>query len=400
MFSYPEANATGPPTPPFLDTFLEATLLEATLRLHNRLSAAHAGVGSWPPPQVVRDGLRWRWFDLTWPFVLAGTALTVAAWLPLPSPVPQLPTLAQPPIAWERIETALETLEQSHLLQAKAVDMFREPLAQLQQRPSQQWYTHHILEASDTLRAQLEHALEALEHDIQQLTAALNSLGQLPASGPHASTQLHDSFNQARDQLTLGHLPLNEQVLDMLNRIDRDTLRGLSQSKLSDLKEQLRQGTAVIRDARRHSCYGREIPFAEQDHALATEPCPFERREPYVPRGQSGEKGAMIQQGMHWSGETGEREITRGPGSAPLALNPRPKQSRAERIEVIQGTNIADEHDDYTRKFSRSVPKVDPSQAHDLSPGGVTRVDGHRDTIVWKYHFTPQERDVLEYVFK
>lgn len=40
--------------------------LEATLRLHNRLSTAHAGVGPWPPSQAVRDGLRWRWPHLAW----------------------------------------------------------------------------------------------------------------------------------------------------------------------------------------------------------------------------------------------------------------------------------------------------------------------------------------------
>lgn len=303
-------------------------------------------------------------------------------------------------MAWERIETALETLEQSDLLQGEAIDVVRESLNQLQQQPSQQWYTHHSLEASDTLRAQLEHSLEALEHHVQQMQNALNSLEPLSATDPSAQAQRRDVFNHTRDQLALGRLPLNERVLDTLNTIDRDSLQGLSERERSDLKAQLRQGTAAIRDARRQSRHGHQLPQAEQGDGFAAAPCPFDQRERCLPLLQPGGKGKMDAQHMPWRGEAGQGDITRGPGSAPLAIDLRPKQSHAGRIEVIQGADIPDEGDDYTRKFSRSAPKVDRSQAHALSSGGAARVKERRDTTVWKHTFTPEERDVLEHFFK
>ncbi|WP_089936288.1 hypothetical protein [Candidatus Entotheonella palauensis] len=374
--------------------------LEAALRLHNRLSAAHAGIGPWPPAQTVRDGLRWRWLQLIWPVAIAGVALHVAAWIPLQAPLPPLPIPAQPPMAWERIETALDTLEQSGLLQGKAMDVFRDPLTQLQQQPSEQWYTHHTLEASDALRTQLEHTLEGLEHQLQHMTSALDSLAQSSETDSNIGSQLRDSFNQTRDQLALGRMPLNEQVLDTLNTIDSDSLQGLSQDELSALKEQLRQGTATIRDAKRHSRYGRQLPLAEPENGLAENPCPFDRHEDCVLLRQPGESGQMGTQGMRWGGEAGQGGITRGPGSAPLALDPQGKKSRAGHIEVIQGADMPDENDDYTRKFGRSAPKVNRSQAHALSLGGAAQGEGDRATTVWKHTFTPEERDVLEHFFK
>lgn len=367
--------------------------LEAALRLHNRLSAAHAGVGPWPPAQAVHDGLRWRSNPLVWPLALAGLMLNIAAWLPMQPPSAPLLTPTHSPVAWERMETALDALEQSELLQDKAVEAFRTPLTQLQQQPSEQWYTHHTLEASDALRAQLEHTLEQLEHDLQHMTSALDTLNQ--PSEPHSKTlrELREPFNQTRDQLAFGRMPLSEQVLDTLDMIDRDSLQGLSQSELSDLKAQLRQGSASIRDARRRSRHGRHALFVEDRGSALSEPC------------LSGDSDCvrqrqLSQQGMTSGGEAGQGGITRGPGSAPLTLDPRPKQSSAGRIEVIRGADTPDENDDYTRKFSRSAPEVDRSQAHALSLGGAAPDEGGRDTAVWQQTFTPEERDVLQRFFK
>ena len=333
---------------------------------------------------------------------IAGVVLNVAAWLPLQTPRPPLPTPRQPPLAWERLATALDTLEQSEFLQDKAVETFRDLLTKLQQQPSEQWYTHHTLEASDMLVTQLEHTLEGLEHHLQQMTSTLDTLAQSSETNPETQAPLRDSFNQTHDQLALGRMPLNERALDTLNRIDRDSLQGLSPNELSTLKEQLRQGTATIRDARRHSRHGRQLPLAKHEGGLAPETCTFDEheREDCVLLRQRGENSPLGVQGMPGGGEAGQGGLTRGPGSAPLALDPHTKRHRAGRIEVIQGSDMADENDDYTHKLSRSAPKIDRSQTHNLSPGGAAREAGDRDTTVWKHHFTPEERDVLEHFFK
>jgi hypothetical protein len=241
-------------------------------------------------------------------------------------------------------------------MQGKAVDAFRDPLTQLQQQPPEQWYSHHTLEASDMLRTQLEHKLEGLEHHLRQMTSALDMLAQQSESNPESQAQLRDSFNQTRDQLALGRMPLNEQVLDTFNRIDRDSLQGLSQNELSTLTEQLRRGTATIHDARRHSRHGRQMPRTEHEDGLAAAPCPFDgrEREDCVLLRQPNQNSHLGTQDMSGGGEAGQGGLTRGPGSAPLALDPRPKQSSAGHIEVIQGADAADENDDHARKFSRS----------------------------------------------
>lgn len=368
--------------------------LEAALRLHNRLSAAHAGVGPWPPIQAVHDGLRWRSYPLVWPLVLAALMLNAAVWLPMQPPSSPLVLPTHPPVAWERIETALDILEESNLLQDKAVEAFRDPLTQLQQQPPEQWYTHSTLEASDALRAQLEHTLEQLEHDLQHMTSILDKLHQpskFHPKNPKTLRELREPFNQTRDQLALGRMPLSEPMLDTLDMIDPDSLQGLSQSELDDLKAQLRQGTASIREARRRSRHGR--PLAEDRSGASSEPCSPEDSD-CVWQAQPGRQGTTA------GGAAGQGGITRGPGTAPLTLDPRPKQSSAGRIEVIRGADTPDENDDYTRKFSRSAPDVDRSQAHALSLGGAAPSERGRDTAVWKQTFTPEERDVLQRFFK
>ena len=373
--------------------------LEAALRLHNRLSAAYANVGPWPPAQTAPDGLRWRWPRLAQPLIIAVMALNLAAWLPLRPPPPPVPSPTQPPLAWERMETALDTLEQSDLLQGKSIETFREPLMQLQQQPSEQWYTHHTLEASDMLRAQLEHTLDGLEHHLQQMASSLDALSQSSEANAESRAQLRDSFNQTRDQLALGRLPLNNQALDTLNQIDRDSLQGLSQEQLSALKEQLRQGTATIRDAKRLSRYGHQTPPAEYETGMV---CPFDGpgRDDCALLLQPGANRQTDRAGMSGLGEAGQGGVTRGPGSAPLALDPRPQQTRAGRIEVIQGVDAAEESDDYRRRFVRSAPQVDRSQGHALSSGGMASEPVSRDATVWRHQFTPDERDVLKHFFK
>lgn len=365
--------------------------LEVALRLHNRLSAAHAGVGPWPPAQVARDGLRWRLYPLVWPLALALILFNAAAWLPMQPPLAPLVTPTHPPVAWEHMDAVLNALEQSELLQDKAIENFRNPLTQLQQQSPEQWYTHHNLEASETLRTQLEHTLEQLEHDLQQMTSVIDKLNQPSESHSKSLRELREPFNQTRDQLALGRMPLNEQLLDVLDMIDPNSLQGLSQSELESLKTQLRQGAVSIREARRRSRHGRSL--VEDRRRMSLEPCWPEDHD-------CMQAGQMSQPGRTNGGPAGQGGITRGPGSAPLALDPRPQQTSAGRIEVIRGADTPNESDDYTRKFSRSAPDVDRSQAHALSLGGEAPTGEGRDTAVWKQTFTPEERDVLQRFFK
>lgn len=127
--------------------------LDAIGRLHNRLTAARAGVSEWATPDKIGDGLRWNWrriFGATGPAVIL---LVGTAWVNVPQRTKhERPT--EPPVAWEQIESWLQTLEESGVVQAEALETLRAQMDSLRRQPAEHWYSQASLEASDTLREQ------------------------------------------------------------------------------------------------------------------------------------------------------------------------------------------------------------------------------------------------------
>jgi len=60
----------------------------------------------------------------------------------------------EPPVAWEQIESWLQTLEESGVVQAEALEKLRAQMDSLRRQPAEDWYSQASLEASDTLREQ------------------------------------------------------------------------------------------------------------------------------------------------------------------------------------------------------------------------------------------------------
>ncbi len=316
---------------------------------------------------------------------------------------------AHQPMAWERMASALEMLEQSDVLQAQAIDAFKEQLQQLQQQAAEHWYEHSTLEAGDTLRRHLEHALETLAGDLRQIGAVLSELGEEPSrAGTPAWQHLREPFGQALDGLELGRLPLQEQLLGQLETLDRNHLTGLSQDEVTRLKEQLRSGAAIVREAQRRSRLGQHHADRQWgdkrnggDKRFA--PCPFGEGDGDCSTfSDSGREGQSVEAGEPSAPGSmpGQGGITRGPGTAPLQLEPRPSFEFLKRLQVVQGADAPKDDDQPNIFYSREAPQVDRSQAHTRTLGGDAQVQGDGGATVWKHRFAPAERDVLERFFK
>lgn len=384
--------------------------LEAVMRLHNRLSAACAGVGSWPSPVEVHHGLRWRLGTMVWPVLLSLVMLGMAAWVPMPHEQTTIEKPTHKPVAWEQMASALEIIEQSSLVQEQAVDLLKAQLEQLQDQPAEHWYEHSSLEAGAALRRHMENALEKLENDLRQMDAVLSELAQTqPDSGTQALQDLGEQFGKALDGLELGRLPLNEQLRDSLRHLDRQNLKGLSQDELAQLKAQLRDGAAIVKQAKRS---GRQHPrgAARQGEQPvdgwdeSSDQCLFGQGDS-AGCGYSAEAGSNSpfanNSAQSTQGNTpGQGGITRGPGTAPLELEPRPGFGGLDRLEVVRSADAPDEDDQPTIGYSKEKPDVDRSRPHTMTPGGAAQAQGEGGAAVWKHTFTPEERDVLQRFFK
>lgn len=351
--------------------------LDTVMQLHNRLSSAFAGVGAWPPAAAVHDGLRWRWEPIICPVLLSAAVLAIAFWIPVRGTPTIIPRPTHKPLAWAEMTATLERLQQSDLIQEKTIERLRAQLLQLQNQAPQRWYMQSTLEATDALRQQMAHALDQLTQDLRQMAGVVSELVTRP---PHAGTaalqDLREQFGRALDGLAFGQMPLHDQHLKPLRRIDPDSLKGLSRDQLAQLKAQLRNGLATLREIPRRGAPGDAVEARDGHFGAA------------VPPPSPGANGP------------GQGGINRGPGTAPLALSPRPGFGGLQRLEVLRGADTPDPDAPHHTTYHTKQPDVDRSQMHTITPGGTARVQGGGSAAVWKQTFTPTEREVLQRVFK
>ena len=353
----------------FFSTGEALVQLDVVMQLHNRLSSAFAGIGEWPQVTDVHDGLRWRWGQTISPVLFSVVVLAMAFWIPIRNAPAIFERPTHKPLAWTDMALTLEHLEQSDIVQHKAIDHLQAQLWQLENQPPQHWYSHSTLEATDALRQQMDHALAQLAQQLQQMASVVSKLErQAPDAGTPALQDLSAQFAQTLDGLSLGRMPLGEQHLKLLQRIDPHSLKGLSREELAHLKETLRNGMATLREMPGHGRQG------------------YAGNEP----GQDGFS----------ENEPGQGGIDRGPGTAPLTLSPRPGFGGLDRLEVVRGADEPDTNEPYITSYSVKQPDADRAQPHSITPGGTARVQGDGGAAVWKHTFTPDEREVLQRVFK
>ncbi len=111
----------------FLSTPESLARLDADLGLHTRLSSASQGVGDWPAPHPrARLALSWNWTRLLAAPLVAMALVVAAVFIPLPKGQSKPAGPAAGPPSWDAIQTRLDALEQSDIIQAEALEEYPE----------------------------------------------------------------------------------------------------------------------------------------------------------------------------------------------------------------------------------------------------------------------------------
>ena len=223
--------------------------LEAKLGLNSTLSAAAEGICGWPDPDPAPSpelaDYQWRWARVLLPGALAAACLAAALLVPIGSSN-ALATTTQEPAAWGQMEDWLETLEEEEIVEPDSAEEIREQIDSLRDRPEGEWFSHHSLEAGDSLQ-------EALQNSIQQLAQGLSmaeqALGQLPSPGAAASEgmreKLAEQYAEAMEQLASNPLALNSKLMEQLSQLDPSQLKPLSKEQMDELRERLRKSAGT-----------------------------------------------------------------------------------------------------------------------------------------------------------
>lgn len=335
--------------------------LEWHLGLHNRLTAAAAGVGEFPPIQTASDGLGFRWNRIA--ATLAGSAALVlaAAFVPI-GRAASAPTPTTQPLAWTQTAGWVEALKTDETVQDAALETLRERVDQLRKQPAEDWYSHSSLEAGDNLRDQTAQSIAGLQRDLQ---SALGALGASERFNEATSAQEKKAANTALANalkgLDLGNLPLNHELLGQLKEANLSGLKSLTPEQLAHLKECLAKGTKVCK-----MCLG---------------------------TGKEGDKIVLVDVSAP-GGKGG------GEASAPVPLNEKATDLGTQTTETVSNPDLSHALPGDVVGINKGEHTVDQSQFAGPTTGGAIRSNGQGGEAVWRNELTPSEREVLKRFFK
>jgi hypothetical protein len=222
--------------------------LEMKLGLEGALSCALAGVGEWPAGMdrlgTAPAGFRWRLTRAVLPGLLALGVLAASLVVPLGSHA-KMAIGTEEPAAWGQMEDWLETLEEEEVVDPESAQQVRERIEQLRDRPEAEWFSHHSLEAGDSLKEALGQTIESMGLDLEtaeQALAALQSAGTGAAEDGFRK-QLAEQYQEAAERLKASALRLDPELMAQLAQLDPSQLQQLDPQALEELRERLRKAS-------------------------------------------------------------------------------------------------------------------------------------------------------------
>ena len=361
--------------------------LEDALGLKTRLSAAEAGVGEWPsPPLSIAWPVQWRWQRPLTVFGISAMVLLLAAWVPVTQREAPKKRLVQEPTAVKEVKQWLDNIREEKAVEEKSVEEVEKKIAELLQRPAENWYEHGSLEAAGNLKDQTAEMLRELSQnlaDAERAASALQAAGD--ALPQEAKESIARELASAAQAMRTGGLKPNEQLLQQLQQMAAaNGLGNLSKAQLENLAEQLQKNAKALQDALKNSP---ELKLTE---------C----QGPGNGKGQGPGQGNKPGEG-EGEGEPGRGGITRGPGTAPLSLKGEETNLDTKKAEAL--TSQLDP--------SRMAPgdvltvtdgqhQVDKNAYQGPKAGGAISNSGDGGAAVWQNSLLPGEREALKRYFK
>lgn len=346
-------------------------LLESRLRLQSALTAANAGARSWPPaPERVDDGLRLspRWLGA--PAALAAASLLSAFLLPVSAVSPVVPA-TPPPRSWEQMEAMLETLKTEEIVQPEDLRKAEEQLEILRAQDPADHYSHHSLEASDTLLQALKQAAGALARHLMEAAHAADTLqSHGDRLGETTKQRLAKEFENALQALQNAPLKPGDSLMSQLKEIDPSKLKEIDPEKLREALANLRKKAVICqlcedgKDASEGDEWMEALVAVESENATP---------------GRGG--------------------VARGPGTAELTYNMERTELGTRNLEGLESTDLSRAAFGDTLATANGEHELDKTASAPVQ-GGAPASPGSGGDTVWRETLPPAERKVLQRYFK
>ncbi len=349
----------------FLSTDEALTRLDADLFLRNRLTVAAQGIGEWPrPDDHAALALRWNWKSLWWPPVTAVVLTLAALFTPLPDVAAKATAAKAGPPAWTSTQEKIDELRKDDLVQEEAVEEFQKALEALRKQPSDEWFRHESLEASDHLQTQLDQSLGELQKNLETALGALDASREMEGSQLKAMGEpLDEAMQKALQGLEMGQLPLDEKMLAQLKKLDVSKIRQLSAEDFKKLGDKMKAGISTCSNG---FCKGDKAGDALL--ALLAQP--------------------------------GNAGVSRGPGAAPLTMKEHESQLGSTQTEVVTNDDLSNAAVGDLMGLGSSKHEVDKNAWSGPQAGGIISSTGSGGEAVWEQPATPAEQQALQRFFQ
>lgn len=352
--------------------------LEDALGLKTRLSAAAAGIGEWPQPmEGLTHPVLWRWQKPLGVFCFGLIMLMLATKVPMAQKEIAKQRVIEKPSDVKQVEQWIENMRKEEAVLEKSLDEVEKKIAEMMQRPSENWYEHGSLEAAGNLKDQTMENLRELSENLADATraaAALQAAGD--ALPQEAKDAIANELASALQGLRNGGIKPNEQLLKQLQKMaDANGMGNLSREQLQKLAEQMQQNAQALQEALKNSP---ELKLTE---------C----RSPGKGKGKGEGEGE----------EPGKGGINRGPGTAPITFKEDETNLGTKKMEAVTSQL------DMNRIAPGDVLGVQNGQ-HEVDKNGYTgpkqgggiQSAGDGGAAVWQNSLMPAEREALKKYFK
>ena len=359
-------------------------LLESRLGLHNALTAASSGITAWPtPPPQVDDGFRFRAPWLVAPALLTLTCLTLAFLLPVSQA--EVSAKLPPPLALGRAEEILKALEKENVADPAALEQAREQWEALMKQSPEDYYTHHSLEAADTLETSLREAAGSLGSKLQTAAQSAESLEKYDSNlTPSSRQQLESELKAAVEGIKNSSMGASEALKKQLEQLDPSKFKELDPEQLKKMMENLKAKAAACKE-----CQGKS-PGEGQSEA--------EKALSDLLNGKEGKQGGDGNEDSEKEGK-GSGGVGRGPGAADLTFDKDPRDLSTTRLEQLESADL-----------SRTLPgdhlgtkdiehNLDKSATASTAGGDAASPAGGGEAV-WRDQLVPSEQKVLRKYFK
>ena len=224
--------------------------LEEALGLHARLTAANAGVGSWPArpsPTERRWPVAWQWQRPAAAVAFIAAMLGLAAWVPIAGAGSSRTHTIEKPTDARMVEQWIEELETAELIDERSADEVDRRIKELTERPAEEWYEHASLEAAGTLKDQTASAMQELAENVAAAERAASALQSMQASLPQPLREsLAKDLAAAIKAIELGEIQPAGDLAKLLGELRPADLGELSPEQLAALAKRLAANRAAL----------------------------------------------------------------------------------------------------------------------------------------------------------